>query len=106
MNDFKQIYLRENNITDEIKGILNKVMDREDISTASKAIIHVVESYPRLTAQIEQLKKEMGQHIREKHELGNQLAKIQNSQKKINQLAHELDAAKKEFLILTKHETS
>lgn len=105
MSDFKQIYLRENNITEGIKVILNDVMERENISTASKAIIHVVESYPGLIAQIAQLKKEMGQHIREKHEIGNQLTRIINSQKKIIHLSNQLDSAKKELINLTKDET-
>lgn len=105
MNDFKQIYLRETNITDDVKNIIVSVMKKNNISTASKAIIQIVESFPLLTNEIAALKKQMALHIGEKHDLANKLEKIQRSMKKINFLNQELEEEKQKLLFLSEDES-
>jgi len=98
---FKQIYLRETNITDDVKNIIVSVMKKDNISTASKAIIQIVETFPLLVKEIDELKKQLRIHIGEKHDLANKLEKIQRSINKIDRLEKEMEEERLHLLTLT-----
>lgn len=105
MNDFKQIYLRKNNITDKIKAILSEVMDNKNISTASKAITLVVEEYPALKSENKELKDLLRQAINEKHDALYNFEKLQKTINQIEELKIDLEKKKRYLLSLAKIET-
>lgn len=95
-----QIYLRESNITPEIEEIIVDVMRLKSIATSTKALIFIIESYPKLTEEIEKLKNELREHIREKHDFATQLERIQRSILNVDRLKKELEEESSKLISL------
>ena len=76
---FKQIYLRDNNLTSEIKQILINVMEKEEIVTASKASLHIIESYPNHLTELSELKNNLRIERDKVKVLENKLCKVKES---------------------------
>ncbi len=74
--NFNQIYLRENNLTPEIKQIIINEMRTTGIGTASQALLSLVKKTPDFLAQIPDLKNNLALEREENSRLRNELEEI------------------------------
>ena len=86
--DFKQIYLRDNNISPKLKENVVYVMSQCSIATATNALIYIGEAYSDLKEEIKNLQKKNIEKDKKINQLNKQindsLKTIESLRKSVN----------------------